>query len=77
MKTISAGDFKAHCLKLMDQVAKSHEALIVTKRGVPVVKMVPMEETQADPFGLMRESVKVRGDLSSYELSEIWEANEK
>jgi prevent-host-death family protein len=35
MKTIPAAKFKAHCLKLMDEVQATREAIIITKRGKP------------------------------------------
>jgi prevent-host-death family protein len=33
---ISAGEFKAKCLKLMNQIANTREPIIITKRGRPV-----------------------------------------
>ncbi|MEA3291000.1 MAG: type II toxin-antitoxin system Phd/YefM family antitoxin, partial [Pseudomonadota bacterium] len=38
---ISATDFKAKCLKLLDDVARTHEPVVVTKRGKPIAKVVP------------------------------------
>lgn len=81
MQFVSAGEFKTHCLKLMDQVAESHEELIVTKRGVPVVKMIPIE-TEVDPFDSLKGMITVHcdhasyGDPAFYELDAVWEANE-
>lgn len=40
---IPAGEFKAHCLQLMDEVAATGQTLIITKRGKPVAKLVPLE----------------------------------
>lgn len=40
--TIGAGDFKAKCLQLLDEVAAQRESLIITKRGKPVARLVPM-----------------------------------
>ena len=37
---ISAGEFKAKCLKLMNQVANTREPIIITKRGRPVAARV-------------------------------------
>jgi prevent-host-death family protein len=42
--TISASQFKARCLALLDQVAEGGGELIVTKRGRPVARVVPVEE---------------------------------
>jgi prevent-host-death family protein len=44
MSTIAAGVFKARCLELMDEVARTREAIIVTKYGRPVAKLVPLED---------------------------------
>lgn len=43
-KEIAAGKFKAECLALLDQVAATGEELVVTKRGKPVARVVPVEE---------------------------------
>lgn len=41
---ISASQFKARCLGLMDEVAHTKVPLVVTKRGRPVVKLVPLDD---------------------------------
>jgi prevent-host-death family protein len=43
MRTIPAGKFKAECLALLDAVAETGETLVVTKRGKPVARVVPLE----------------------------------
>ena len=43
VKTVPAGEFKARCLALLDRVASTGEPLVVTKRGRPVAKLVPVE----------------------------------
>ena len=40
--TIPAGEFKAKCLKLLDEVAEKRETLVITKHGKPVAQLVPM-----------------------------------
>ena len=40
-RTISAGEFKAKCLKLMDEINKSGEQIVITKHGRPVSRLVP------------------------------------
>jgi prevent-host-death family protein len=44
MRTIPAGRFKAHCLRLLDEVAETGETIVVTKRGKAVAKVEPIEE---------------------------------
>ena len=41
MKQMPAGEFKARCLKVMDQVHKTREPVVITKHGKPVAKLVP------------------------------------
>lgn len=43
MRTIAAGKFRAECLALLDEVAASGEEIIVTKRGKPVARLLPLE----------------------------------
>ena len=47
-RTIKASEFKAKCLKLMDEVAETGEEIVITKNGRPVSKLVPCEEAAGD-----------------------------
>jgi prevent-host-death family protein len=64
MKTVAAGEFKAKCLAIMDDVQAKREPVLVTKHGKPVVKLVPVDETEsADSiFGCMKDKMKIVGD---------------
>ena len=42
MKTIPAGEFKTHCLRIMDEVNQHRQPVMITKKGVPVAKLVPV-----------------------------------
>lgn len=44
-RTIAAGEFKAKCLALLDEVAETGEELVVTKRGKPVARVAPLAKT--------------------------------
>jgi prevent-host-death family protein len=72
-RTIAAGKFKNECLRLLDQVARDRRPLVVTKRGKPIAKLVPMEAALADPFGCMRGTVTILGDIIS-PIDIEWEA---
>lgn len=73
---IPAGEFKARCLQLMDQVEETGREVIITKRGRPVAKLVPVPEAPArDVFGCMRGTVTVVGDIVA-PLEERWEADQ-
>jgi prevent-host-death family protein len=65
MKHIPAGTFKARCLAVMKKVQATGESVIVTKRGTPVVKVVPALSEKNDIFGFMTGKVKIVGDIES------------
>ena len=41
-KQIPAGEFKQGCLAILDEVAKTHREVVITKRGKPVARLVPV-----------------------------------
>ena len=65
MKTIAAGEFKARCLTLMEDVRSTREPLVVTKRGKPVVKLVPADDNKDDFIGRLEGVFRVVGDIES------------
>ena len=61
---ITASEFKAKCLKIMDQVYMYHEEVIITKHGKPVAKLVPVSsKTKGSIYGYMKGTVSVYDDL--------------
>jgi prevent-host-death family protein len=60
---IPAGEFKVRCLKLMDQVQATRRPIVITKRGKPVARLVPVEESMPSIFGRMRGTVTIQGDI--------------
>ena len=74
---ISAGEFKAKCLKLMDDVQKQKREIIITKHGKPVAKLVPVKgkEGQRSIIGLLEGTVKIHGDLTA-PIGGHWEAHD-
>ena len=75
MKTIPAGQFKARCLRLMDEVRTTREPVLITKKGRPVAKLVPAESQPEDIFGCLRNEIKIVGDIESPVVPlEDWDA---
>jgi prevent-host-death family protein len=72
---IGAGEFKAHCLRLMDDVQKSRRPVVITKRGKPVAKLVPCEEEAPQLYGFLKGSVKIHDDIVKT-VDVKWEADE-
>ena len=74
-REISAGEFKARCLAIMDEVRDRGGEYVITKRGVPVAKLVPVRAERRRLLGSMKGTVRVLGDIIS-PLDEPWEALE-
>jgi prevent-host-death family protein len=72
MKSIAAGKFKNVCLKTLDDVATTKTAVVITKRGRPVAKLVPYVEP-AKKRGLVGSVVKEVGD--PFGTGERWDAD--
>ncbi len=62
-RTMAAGKFKAQCLAVMDEVQKKRQTVVITKRGKPVAKMVPIEAKQDDIFGFLQGKGKIKGNI--------------
>lgn len=64
MKSIPAGEFKQHCLRLLDEVRETGHGIVVTKRGTPVAQVVPLPAKPEDDWaGAMRGTGQIVGDL--------------
>jgi prevent-host-death family protein len=73
MKKMAAGAFKANCLAVMDEVQAKRVTVVITKRGKPVAKLVPVNEEKDDIFGFLAGKGYVTGDVVSPALTlEEW-----
>ena len=72
-RTIKASEFKARCLKLMDEVAENGEEIIITKNGRPTARLVAYREKPKTLFGIDRGKLEILGDIMS-PIDVEWEA---
>ena len=72
-RQIAAGEFKAKCLHLLDEVQRSRKEILITKRGRPVARLLPADETPAPLFGRMKGTIEICGDIISA-TGERWDA---
>lgn len=73
MKKMAAGYFKAHCLAVMDDVQAKRETVVITKRGKPVVKLLPVNTDADDIYNFFVGKGFLTGDVVSPALSlEEW-----
>lgn len=70
---MKASEFKAKCLKLMDEVSERGEEIVITKHGRPVSKLVPYREKPKTLFGIDRGKLEIVGDIVS-PIDVEWEA---
>ncbi|MBN2337417.1 MAG: type II toxin-antitoxin system prevent-host-death family antitoxin [Acidobacteria bacterium] len=75
MKSMAISEFKAHALKVLDEVAKSRETVIITKRGIPIAEVGPHRGTNTKAVPGKLEHVFVfEKDIVSPLEEEEWEA---
>lgn len=70
-RIVKASEFKAKCLKLMDEVAATGDTITVTKNGRPVVEVRPIEQPKRGFFGRNRGQIVIHGDLDDFKMD--WE----
>ena len=75
MQTISVTNFKAHALQLLNQVATDSQEIILTKRGKPVAKVIPIEpEDNSIQFGKLKGSVIFNEEIVTPLGEDDWES---
>jgi len=73
-QTIGAAAFKTKCLSLLDEVQQQHKEIVITKRGKPVARLVPVKKTDApSPWGWMKGTGRICGDIVG-PTDEVWNA---
>ena len=70
---VPAGVFKATCLELMDEVARTGRDVVVTKHGRPVVRLSPATAQADSPWGFLQGTIVRHGDIVSADADE-WAA---
>ena len=70
MSHMGAAEFKAHCLQVMEKVRLTRRPVTITKRGVPVVKLVPADPPKKLTLGALAGKLTSGGDIVSSPLSD-------
>jgi prevent-host-death family protein len=73
VRHIKASEFKAKCLALMDEVARTGAAVVITKNGKPVAELVPHRPRGQNARGILKDELFVTGDIIS-PIDVEWEA---
>lgn len=73
-RLVSATEFKAHCLALLDEIKEHGGTIIVTKRGRPVASVSPAPtKPWASPKGAWSAKVRIVGDIVNADTSRLWD----
>jgi prevent-host-death family protein len=71
---ISAAEFKATCLDLMDEVDRTGAPIVVTKRGRAVAQLAPVRTRVRSGFGLLKGRIVIRGNITDA-VDVTWDAS--
>jgi prevent-host-death family protein len=78
MKKVAAAEFKATCLKLIDQVAATGEPIEVTKRGKPLARLIAAtaeKDARRSIFGAAKHRILyLAPDAELLSTGEVWDA---
>ena len=70
---ISATEFKAKCLSILDDVARTGRVVIVTKHGKPVAKVTKTSQSLRPAMGGMAGTAEEIGDIVNFDTTDEWE----
>ncbi|ELS00531.1 prevent-host-death family protein [Xenococcus sp. PCC 7305] len=71
---VGAGEFKTHCLKLIDRVNQTKQPITITKHGKPMAQLTPIEDENYSLFGCLANTVEFHGDIVE-SIGEVWEVD--
>jgi len=75
MKTMAISQFKTYALKIIDQVAKSKESIIITKRGKPLAQVIPFIDTnKQNKPGKLSHTLVFEKDIVSPLGEKMWDS---
>jgi prevent-host-death family protein len=73
-RVVSATEFKARCLALLDEIDDRGGTITITRRGRPLAMLAPVKKRRLkSPEGAWIGKLRMRGDLASADTSGLWE----
>ena len=74
-RTVAISEFKTHCLRLVESVARERREIIVTKRGKPIARLAPLGEVSAAKALEHLRGTLVGGTrVEDFDTDLLWEA---
>ena len=74
MKTMAVRQSKARAQRTLDEVSTSRESVLITKRGQPLARVVPIDESEPLQPGLLAGAFVFEEDIVSPLGADAWEA---
>jgi len=75
MQTMGISQFKSHALKILDKVAKTHETIVITKRGKPLAQITHYHKSDKNPRpGKLSDTLIFEKDILTPLGEEMWDA---
>jgi prevent-host-death family protein len=78
MKTrvVSAAEFRAKCLALLDEIEQRGGSVTITRRGQPVAVLAPAKKKAwKSPANSVAGKAKIVGDIVNFDMSDLWDVN--
>ena len=77
-RTVAISELKAHCLRLVDEVARRRSVLVVTKRGKPIARIVPLDDAPPDDALTRLRGTVIGGDrVEDFDTGVVWDAQRR
>ena len=74
MKTMLVSEFKAKCIAVLKEVARSGEPVVVTLRGRPMARVEPFTDSAPGKrLGVLKGTMRIRRDLTRVDTTRDWE----
>lgn len=74
-RTVAISELKAHCLRLVDEVARQRRELVITRRGKPIARVVPLSgPIEGEGLARLRGTLIGGDKLADFETGVRWDA---
>ena len=72
-KIIDASEFKARCLRVLDEVQATGREVVITRRGKPVARLAPIGPARTSLRGAWKGKARLHGDIVHVDWSSEFE----
>ncbi len=74
MKEILISEFKAKCIAIINEMNRTRDSVIITRRGCPVARLEPIgDERPSRKLGKLAGKIRIKGDIVHADFSTDWE----